>query len=355
MKSIAAKSYMIEFTKKQYVILKKYINSRSYSSVFILVDENTEQNCLPILLYNLTTEIPLEIISIEAGEKNKHIQTCFGVWEALSELGADRKSLLINLGGGVVSDLGGFVASTFKRGIDFINIPTTLLSMVDASVGGKTGVDLGALKNQVGVIMNPKMVLVDTQYLDTLPKDEYRSGYAEMLKHGLVQDKTYWKVLADYKKISTEGIVEYINHSVAIKTKVVSEDPYEHSLRKILNYGHTLGHAIESYFLTTKNKSKLLHGEAIAIGMILEAYIASRLSGLSQEECDEIKNVFNSIYPKINFNKQEIKKILALLQFDKKNSHGIIKFTLIESIGKAVIDIEVPNKLLEASFNYYAR
>ena len=136
---------------------------------------------------------------------------------------------------------------------------------------------------------------------------------------------------------------------------MVSEDPYEHSLRKILNYGHTLGHAIESYFLTTKNKSKLLHGEAIAIGMILEAYIASRLSGLSQEECDEIKNVFNSIYPKINFNKQEIKKILALLQFDKKNSHGIIKFTLIESIGKAVIDIEVPNKLLEASFNYYAR
>lgn len=354
MKSINAEGYTIEFTEKKYYIINEFIDSISYSSVFILVDENTEQNCLPILLDNLITKLPIEIISIEAGEENKNIQTCSGVWEALSELGADRKSLLINLGGGVITDLGGFVASTFKRGIDFINIPTTLLSMVDASVGGKTGVDLGALKNQVGLIINPQMVLVDTHYLKTLPKDEYRSGYAEMLKHGLIQDNTYWEILADYKQISTEGIIEHIHNSVAIKNKIVLEDPLEDGLRKILNYGHTLGHAIESYCLTTENKNKLLHGEAIAIGMILEARIASQLTGLSREECDEIKQVFNSIYPKVNFNEHEIKEILALLKFDKKNSHGIIKFALIESIGKAVIDIEVPNELLEASFNYYA-
>ena len=171
MKSIAAKGYTVEFTDKQYIILNNFITSKDYSSVFILVDENTEQNCLPIFLDNFSIEMPLEIISMEAGEENKHIHTCSGVWKALSELGADRKSLIINLGGGVVTDLGGFVASTFKRGIDFINIPTTLLSMVDASVGGKTGVDLGALKNQVGVIINPQMVLVDIKYLKTLPKE----------------------------------------------------------------------------------------------------------------------------------------------------------------------------------------
>ena len=354
MKSIAAKGYTVEFTDEQYIILNNFITSKDYSSVFILVDENTEQNCLPIFLDNFSIEMPLEIISMEAGEENKHIHTCSGVWKALSELGADRKSLIINLGGGVVTDLGGFVASTFKRGIDFINIPTTLLSMVDASVGGKTGVDIGALKNQVGVIINPQMVLVDIKYLKTLPKNEYRSGYAEMLKHGLIQDKDYWKILADYKHISSEEILRHIHHSVAIKNKVVLEDPYEHGLRKILNYGHTLGHAIESFCLTMKNKNKLLHGEAIAIGMILEANISSKLTGLSQEQCDEIKHVFNSIYPKVSFSKQEIKEIVALLQYDKKNSHGIIKFALIESIGKAVIDIEVPNELLEDSFDYYA-
>ncbi|MDB4609383.1 3-dehydroquinate synthase [Flavobacteriaceae bacterium] len=297
----------------------------------------------------------MEIISIEAGEENKHIETCLGVWEALSELGADRKSLLINLGGGVVTDLGGFVASTFKRGIDFINIPTTLLSMVDASVGGKTGVDLGVLKNQVGVIINPKMVLVDQHYLKTLPAEEYRSGYAEMLKHGLIEDEAYWKTLSNFKNISTEEIASFIHHSVNIKNNVVLEDPYEHGLRKILNFGHTLGHAIESYCLTNENKKTLLHGEAIAIGMILEAFLAKELTQLSSEECDEIKTVFNSIYPAVKFSPKEINEIIELLQYDKKNSHGKIKFVLLESIGKAIIDIEVSNELLLSSFEYYSK
>ncbi|MBT4903672.1 MAG: 3-dehydroquinate synthase [Flavobacteriaceae bacterium] len=353
MKSITAKGYKVEFTEKQYIILNEFLNSRQYSSVFVLADSNTEEHCLPLFLSNLSTESSIEIISIEAGEENKHIETCSGVWSALSELGADRKSILINLGGGVVTDLGGFVASTFKRGIDFINIPTTLLSMVDASVGGKTGVDLGALKNQVGVIVNPKMVLVDPQYLDTLPSEEYRSGYAEMLKHGLIQDNAYWNHLKDFKKISSEDIKELIHHSVGIKNKVVLEDPYEHGLRKILNFGHTLGHAIESYCLTQEDKNTLLHGEAIAIGMILEAYLSTKLTGLRQEESDEIKTVFNSIYPKIDFTPNEIEAILSLLQYDKKNSHGKVKFVLLEAIGKPVTDIEVPVALFQASFDYY--
>lgn len=354
MKSIKATQYNVEFVEKNYQVLNSFLASKNYSSVFLLVDTNTEENCLPFFLQQSGLAAPLEVISIEAGEENKHLDTCMGVWESLSELGADRKSLLINLGGGVVTDLGGFVASTFKRGIDFINIPTTLLSMVDASVGGKTGVDLGPLKNQIGVINTPQMVIVDPHYLETLPGEEYRSGYAEMLKHGLIRDEEYWKILADFSAISTSDIEKHIFHSVGIKNEVVTEDPYENGLRKILNYGHTLGHAIESYFLTAKDKTTLLHGEAIAIGMILEAYLSTKLCGLNQGKCDEIKSTFNSIYPPVDISKQDIKDILALLIFDKKNSHGKVKFVLLEAIGKPITDITVEENLLLEAFDYYA-
>lgn len=354
MKSIKATQYNVEFVEKNYQVLNSFLASKNYSSVFLLVDTNTEENCLPTFLQHSGLAVPLEVISIEAGEENKHLDTCMGVWESLSELGADRKSLLINLGGGVVTDLGGFVASTFKRGIDFINIPTTLLSMVDASVGGKTGVDLGPLKNQIGVINTPQMVIVDPHYLETLPGEEYRSGYAEMLKHGLIRDGEYWKILADFSAISTSDIEKHIFHSVGIKNEVVTEDPYENGLRKILNYGHTLGHAIESYFLTAKDKTTLLHGEAIAIGMILEAYLSTKLCGLNKGQCEEIKTTFNSIYPPVDISKQDIKDILALLIFDKKNSHGKVKFVLLEAIGKPITDITVEENLLLEAFDYYA-
>lgn len=353
-KPITAKGYNVEFSDKQYLILNNFVKNNQYSSVFILVDSNTEKLCLQQFLSEFSTEKPLKIISIDAGELHKHIETCSGVWEALSELGADRKSLLINLGGGVVTDLGGFVASTFKRGIDFINIPTTLLSMVDASVGGKTGVDLGALKNQIGVIVNPKMVLIDSLYLNTLPSEEYRSGYAEMLKHGLIHDKSYWDLLSNFKKISTDEIKELIYHSVGIKNEVVSEDPYEYGTRKKLNFGHTLGHAIESFCLTHSEITTLLHGEAIAIGMITEAYLSTELTGLSSNECNNIKKVFDSIYPRVDFTKKNIDAILELLQYDKKNSHGKIKFVLLEAIGRTVIDVEVPKELFLKAFQYYA-
>lgn len=355
MENIQAHQHSIFFSSEEKDFFTDLMHQKDYSSVFILVDTNTEAHCLPAFLAAYPCPENCEVISIEAGEEHKQIQTCTGVWEALSSLGADRKSLLINLGGGVVTDLGGFVASTFKRGIDFINIPTSLLSMVDASVGGKTGVDLGPLKNQVGVIINPQAVIIDPVFLNTLPANEYRSGYAEMLKHGLIQDAAYWKKLADFKSISTDQIATFIYHSVNIKYQVVRQDPREDSLRKILNYGHTLGHAIESYFLIHEDKTTLLHGEAIAIGMIMEAYISTQLLSMPQEECDEIKAVFDEIYPKVIFGKEDFEAIIKMLIYDKKNSHGKVKFALLEAIGNPKWDIEVPNTLLKDAFSYYQK
>ena len=263
MKSIVTASYSIHFNQNAYDSLNAYLAKSSYSSLFIIVDENTYEFCLSSFMAAIEGDYHFEVLEIESGEVNKNVATCMNLWEALSDLDADRKSLIINLGGGVVTDLGGFVASTFKRGVDFINVPTTLLAMVDASVGGKTGVDLGALKNQIGVINQPEMVLVVTSYLKTLEERQLQSGYAEMLKHGLIQDKPYWETL---KSVSTfDGLDSMIYNSVSIKNKVVTEDPTEQGVRKILNFGHTLGHAIESYFLKSEARETLLHGEAIAM------------------------------------------------------------------------------------------
>ncbi len=353
MENIQAHNHTIFFSSAEKEFFPELLQKKDYSSVFILVDSNTEEHCLPLFLAAYPCPKNCEVISIDAGEEHKHIHTCLGVWEALSELGADRKSLLINLGGGVVTDLGGFVASTFKRGVDFINVPTSLLAMVDASVGGKTGVDLGPLKNQVGVIINPEAVIIDYTFLATLPANEYRSGYAEMLKHGLIQDAPYWQKLSNFGKITTDQIEAYIHHSVGIKNNVVQQDVRENSLRKILNYGHTLGHAVESYFLINENKKTLLHGEAIAIGMIMEAYISTQLLSLTKKECDEIKAVFDAIYPKVTFDEQDFNAIVEMLIYDKKNSHGKVKFALLEAIGNSKWDIEVPNALLEDAFAYY--
>ena len=261
----------------------------NYSKVFILVDSNTQKHCLAKFKSKCDFEIDL-VIEIKPGEEYKTIQTCTTVWDSLSTMGGDRKSLLINLGGGVVTDLGGFVASTFKRGIDFINVPTTLLAMVDASIGGKTGVDFEALKNQIGVINQPEMILVFAEFLDTLDQRQVKSGFAEMLKHGLIFDQDYWNGLIPLNELDQVG--EHIKKSTEIKSSVVEQDPYEAGLRKKLNFGHTLGHAIESYFLVETNRQTLLHGEAIAVGMVLEAYLSHELTGLSKLELDEIKKVF---------------------------------------------------------------
>ncbi|MEW4924489.1 3-dehydroquinate synthase [Algibacter sp. 2305UL17-15] len=354
MDSITANNGIIHFNELCYTSLNNHIKENNFSKIFILVDTNTHDYCLPRLLGNLESNLAIEIIEIEAGEIHKTIDTCVGVWNTLSELDGDRKSLLINIGGGVVTDLGGFVASTFKRGIAYINIPTSLLAMVDASVGGKTGVDLGTLKNQIGVISTPDIVLIDTQYLDTLPQEQMRSGLAEMLKHGLITGDTYWKKFENLSDLSLTDLDDLIYESVLIKKAVVDEDPFESGLRKTLNYGHTLGHAIESYFLSNPNKTDLLHGEAIAIGMILANYISTKLVGFPEEKTHDIKKLFTKFYGKVVFDKNDYAPIIELLKYDKKNSHGNINFVLLEDIGITKIDCLVDEELILEAFEYYA-
>ena len=353
MAPIQANGYSIFFNENSYVALNALLIENHYSKLFLLVDSNTNDQCSSIFLSQIETEIPIEIIEFEAGEINKNIETCTEIWNVLTELGADRKSVILNLGGGVVTDLGGFVAATFKRGIDFINIPTSLLAMVDASVGGKTGIDLGNLKNQIGVFNVPKMVVIDVRFLETLPQNEMRSGLAEMLKHGLIFDRNYWNQFLDLGDKTFEALEELIYQSIVIKNTIVMQDPNEKGFRKALNFGHTLGHAIESYFLENETKKTLLHGEAIAVGMILESHIAKSKNLLSETDYLEIKNTIGAIYEPIVFAENDIEPILNLLIHDKKNEFGTIQFALINGIGKAIINQEVDNELITLAFEDY--
>lgn len=353
MQSIQANNYPVHFNETGYEKLNQHLKENKYSNLFIIVDSNTNEFCLPKFLPLLETDLTVEIVEFEAGEINKNIETCIEIWKVLTELGADRKTLVINIGGGVVTDLGGFVASTFKRGVDFIHIPTTLLSMVDASVGGKNGVDLGNLKNQIGVINTPKMVLIDTTYLETVPQNEMRSGLAEMLKHGLIFDKAYWESFLDIKAIDFNELDSLIYRSVEIKNIIVMQDPTEKNIRKSLNFGHTLGHAIEGYFLENENKTTLLHGEAIAVGMILESYISLHKKLINEAEYNQIKQTLKSIYDDIVFEENDIDPILELLIHDKKNEYGTIQFALIEGIGQIKINQSVENELILNAFQDY--
>ena len=353
MQTIQANNYPVHFNEKGYEALNSHLKATKYSNLFIITDSNTNEYCLHKLLPYIETDLTIEIIEFEAGEINKNIDTCIEIWKVLTELGADRKSLVINLGGGVVTDLGGFVASTFKRGVDFINIPTTLLSMVDASVGGKTGVDLGNLKNQIGVINVPTMVLIDTQYLETVPQNELRSGLAEMLKHGLIFDKNYWEQFLDISTIDFSDLDLLIHRSVVIKNEIVMQDPTEKNIRKSLNFGHTLGHAIESYFLENENKTTLLHGEAIAVGMILESFISWQKKLITEIEYRQIKLAINAIYEAVQIDENDLQPIMDLLIHDKKNEFGTIQFALIDGIGSIKINQLVENELILSAFEDY--
>lgn len=353
MTSITTNAYAVHFNEIGYEKLNNYLKDNRFSKLFIIVDINTHDHCLPHFMSKLETDLDCEIIEIEAGEAHKNIDTCVGVWNALSDLGADRKSLIINLGGGVVTDLGGFVACTFKRGLKYINVPTSLLAMVDASVGGKTGIDLGALKNQVGVISSGDMVIVDTSYLDTLPQNHLKSGLAEMLKHGLIYDTSYWNKFLDLNDLTLDDLDALIYQSVEIKNNIVTEDPNEHGIRKTLNFGHTLGHAIESYFLSDTNKEELLHGEAIAIGMIMEAFISSELLGFPKDDLIIVKDTFLKIFKRVAIETSDHSAIIDLLKYDKKNEHGNINFVLLEKIGVPKIDCLVENELIIKAFDYY--
>lgn len=330
--------------------LNDILTKKKYSKVFVFADSTTAEVCMPVFRDLLPDLDHFDIIETDAGEENKNIDFCIGIWKTLLDFEADRKCLMINLGGGVITDMGGFVASTYKRGIDFINIPTTLLSQVDASVGGKTGIDIDNVKNMVGTFALPQAVFIENSFLATLPEREMLSGFAEMIKHGLIADAAYYQELknSDYRQISAQAIY----HSVKIKNEVVLTDPFEKGLRKILNFGHTIGHAVEGYALVN-DKKPLTHGEAIAIGMVCEAYLSAKYCNLSALELDEIAGYILSLYPKYHIKPESFDDLMALMQSDKKNEDGFILFSLLDQIGKCVFNCRVTKEDIFNSLTYY--
>jgi len=352
MKSIQSDNYLIHFNTNSYSELNSYLSKNIPTKIFILVDENSHKYCYPIFIQEIETTAVIEVIEIESGEDHKNIETCINLWHALTELGADRKSLLINLGGGVITDMGGFVASTFKRGINFINIPTTLLSMVDASVGSKTGVDLGTLKNLIGLFSDPKMVLVDTKFLNTVSKRELHSGLAEVIKYGLTYDINLWETIKKSNPLEA-NLDSIIYRSIEIKNEVVSKDLKENGLRKVLNFGHTIGHAIESYFLENNDKETLTHGEAIATGMVIESYFSCKLFNFPKEELVNIKSKIIELFGKTIILEEDYQPIIDLMKYDKKNIGNDVNFVLLKDLTKFNLDCKVPHKLLIEGLNYY--
>ena len=306
----------------------------SNSKIAILVDENTHDHCLEYLITGFEALATAEVIMLPAGEENKVLEVCFQVWETLTEAGFGRHDLLLNLGGGVVTDLGGFVASVYKRGFAFVHIPTSLLGMVDAAVGGKTGIDLAGYKNQLGTFQEPLATFVDTGFLQTLPDTEWRNGFAELLKHALIADKTLWEALTQIKNIPLELRTETIQQGVQIKVDIVAQDPTEQGLRKILNFGHTIGHALESYYLNSD--TPLAHGHAVAIGMLLEAQLSVDQANLSQMEFEAIEKCIKQTYPIQIPNDAE--GLWTLMQQDKKNANGEVRICLLPQIGSCLFD-----------------
>ena len=351
MDTIKSNNSLIVFGNKGLELLKSLILKNNYSKLFVLVDENTKKNCLSFFLKQLENSFKINVLEIKSGEVNKNTQTCEYLWNELSNQGADRKSALINLGGGVICDLGGFVASTFKRGISFYNVPTTLLSMVDASVGGKTGIDFGLLKNQIGVFNEPKMVLIFSKWLKTLDKRQILSGFAEMLKHGLILDKIYWDKLSSLKTVDINNLDKMIYNSVVFKNSIVLKDLKEKNIRKVLNFGHTLGHAVESSYLGSKRE--LLHGEAIAIGMILESFLSYKILRLSYRDLISITKTIIYFFKKIKIDNSKIIEIINLLKHDKKTVEGKINFVLLNGISDTKIDVLVDKSLINDAFKFY--
>jgi 3-dehydroquinate synthase len=336
---IDCKSYDV-FVNENWDHLQETIQKKAYSKIGVLVDENTKKHCLPKFLQRIAS-LELITIEIESGEKNKNLDTCQLIWNTLLDNGFDRHSLLINLGGGVIGDMGGFCACTFMRGMDFIQVPTTLLSQVDASVGGKLGIDFQDYKNLIGVIQDPIAVWIDDDFLKTLPLRQIRSGYAEIIKHALIQDREMWDEIKQIKDLSAIEWGPIIDRSVRIKRDVVTKDKYEGGLRKILNFGHTLGHAIESQNL--HQEDFLLHGEAVGIGMITEAFISKEMLSLSDKDYIDIKNYILDIYPHYKDHLDQQQSILEKLLKDKKNRRGMVNFSLLEALGQCTFDI-VPDE-----------
>jgi 3-dehydroquinate synthase len=346
---IQSTSYSIVIGKNALNALSTFLKKRDYQQLFILCDDNTIKDCLPILITSCLQLKDAEIIEVESGESAKSLEFCAYILQTLLENRADKNTLFINLGGGVVSDLGGFCASIYKRGIDFVNIPTSLLAMADASVGGKTGIDLIGVKNVVGTFTQPKAVFIYPQFLNTLPEKHFKNGLAEIYKIALVADRSLWSLLKN--KTSLNKIDKLIALSVALKNSIVKKDPYDRGIRKTLNFGHTVGHALESMFLEAS--TELLHGEAIVIGMMIESHIAFQKKLISKQMLNEINAELLTVFSPMQLPELMPETFFEFLHNDKKNTDHKLMFALPIKIGASKYDIPVKPSQIKLAIKYY--
>ncbi|MBX2982087.1 MAG: 3-dehydroquinate synthase [Flavobacteriales bacterium] len=322
------------------------------AKLFILGDENTMDQCLPELLAKVTRLRDAKTMLVRSGEHSKDIEICRALWIHLAENMADRQAILLNLGGGVITDLGGFVAATYKRGIRFINIPTTVMGMVDASIGGKTSIDLNGIKNLVGVFADPVATYIHPPFLRTLGKREVLNGVAEMVKHGLVRDAEHWNQVRRAPLHDLEALAPLIMHSATIKAEVVMEDPREQNIRKLLNYGHTIGHGLEAFALESTQRS-LLHGEAIAIGMVCATWLSWRTGLLDRDRMNAVEEHLMGLYPSFSLQAADHHRIIELMRNDKKNVGDGFRFTLLTGIGSARVDVPINAAQVAEALEHY--
>ena len=344
---------------KQRIIISKHLKTElakaiaecEHDRIFVLVDETTNKLCWSLVKDYLCLK-DAQTIVIGATDRRKNLDTLIHVWESLQQGKATRHSLLINLGGGMVTDLGGFAASTYKRGINFINVPTTLLAMVDASVGGKTGINFGGLKNEIGVFNDAEFVLLDTNWLRTLDEENIRSGYAEMLKHGLIADETMWAELINFNLAQPDlrQLASMLDKSVRIKERIVDEDPHEKGIRKALNLGHTFGHAFESWAM---KRQPLLHGYAVAFGLIAELYLATTQTDFPTERMRQTVNFIRAYYGSLPITCNDYPELIGLMHHDKKNRGNEINVTLLGGIGDIRIDQTITEEDIKEALDFF--
>ncbi len=346
-----AGSYQVVFEDSM-AKLVRFVNANyPHSKRYIIADNNTLEHCLPIIdKYLGEMKVEQRVFKLEPGEDSKSMDLAYQLWENFTDLGISRGDVILNIGGGVVSDLGGFVAATYKRGVDVINVPTSLLAMTDASVGGKVGVNFNQLKNHLGYFSDPKGVFIHTDFLNTLPDREFVSGYAEMIKHALISDKSTWVRMIEQGAPSVGFVTEILPASVAIKYHFVKQDPFDKGIRKVLNFGHTMGHAIETLFMDSD--TEVLHGEAVAAGMICAAYVSHIEAGLAKVDVVAISNLLQEVFD-LEFVTWLMAENLELpLKHDKKNAGTELRFVLLTESGKAIYDQPVSMELALRSFEF---
>lgn len=338
---------------KGFTVLNSLIEDRKYSKIILFSDEVVYDLWGSKLMQELYAVTDFHTIVIESGEAQKQLEICAHIYEELADIGADRNSLLINFGGGVVTDIGGFIASTFKRGIPFVNIPTTILGMVDAALGGKNGIDLGTVKNQIGTTAMPELVLIDNTYAETLSFEEVLSGMAEMIKHGAIANENVFACFEFAEEIDPRYDIDLIMQSAQIKMNIVKEDPYEIDLRKILNFGHSIGHALETYLLRKNTEKPVYHGYCVAAGMIMESYLAWQSGLLAETDFKRLVKTIDRYFERIKIPVTAVDELLEIMRHDKKNSNGLLHYAPITAIGKAYKTYTIDIQSVNAAIHFY--